>query len=52
VNTFRDGELTDLEYGLGLLRVESPPGMNSNPPFGPILDSTARVNPGPSGPDG
>jgi len=31
---------SDLEYGLGLLKVKSSPGVHPNPPFGPILDST------------
>jgi len=44
-NRFGAKVFSDLGYGLGLLRVKSSPGVHPNPPFGPILDSTADLKP-------
>jgi len=44
-NRFGAKVFSDLGYGIGLLRVGRSPGVHPNPPFGPILDSTADLKP-------
>jgi len=39
---FRAGGFSDLGYGVGLLMVQSSPGVHPKPRFGPNLDSTDR----------